>query len=478
MNKIEINHFKAFAHPIRVEADGHNLLVYGENGAGKSSLFEAIYLYYFGHRRFQQSLLRGVRRDRQQELNHFWQEYIHRDGTDGTEAEIRIDGRPIVLDEPVRPPQACALLCTAQLSCQTDIPEEDGLNLRRLYGRMAVSGDLPSLDTEQAGVYLREVNRVLQQEFREACTVGLDNDEYDLYLASTDGHLRASHSLHRYFNEARINLVVLLLHLVIARRALEGDGQPPLLVLDDVVTSLDACNRRFLARYLLRTFAGWQVLLFTHNIGFYNLFIRCIEEQKAAAQWQLLNLYITRQGPNLSRCEHQVTAAKLRRRLTQEQDGMAPEELCMAIRKRFEAVLLEIARALQIGATERPNYYLHRLLDDGRPCYLKHNKKSPVSTADDLVREIVQQLEEEADATAKLEAIRKRVEAYSCIESLPSLQAVVSQLHQYEKLFIHAQAHGSGSTPSFHYKEAEHALSLLELLEQQAEALRREVGGM
>ncbi|MGN0048182.1 MAG: AAA family ATPase [Bacteroides sp.] len=477
MNKIEINRFKAFARPIHVEADGHNLLVYGENGAGKSSLFEAIYLYYFGHRHFRQSLLRGVRRDRQQELNRFWQEYIHRDGTDGTEVEIQIDDHPIVVDAPVSPSQACALLCTARLSCQTDIPEEDRLNLRRLCERMAVSGDLPPLDTEQAGVYLREVNRVLQEEFREACTVGLDNDEYDLYLASADGHLRASRSLHRYFNEARINLVVLLLHLVIARRALEGE-EKPLLVLDDVVTSLDACNRRFLARYLLRTFTGWQVLLFTHNIGFYNLFIRCIEEQKASAQWQLLNLYITRQGPNLSRCEHRLTAAKLRRRLTQEQEGMAPEELCMAIRKRFESVLLEIAKALQIGATERPNYYLHRLLDDGRPCYLKHNKKSPVSTADDLVREIVQQLEGEADDTEKLTAIRRQVAAYSCIESLPPLQAVVSQLHQYEKLFIHAQAHGSGSTPSFHYKEAEHALSLLELLEQQAEALRREVGGM
>ena len=98
MNKIEISHFKAFARPVRVEADGHNLLLYGENGAGKSSLFEAIYLYYFGHRRFRQSLQRGVRRDRQQELNRFWQEYIHRDGTDGTEAEIRIDGQSIVVD--------------------------------------------------------------------------------------------------------------------------------------------------------------------------------------------------------------------------------------------------------------------------------------------------------------------------------------------------------------------------------------------
>ena len=43
MNSLKVNHFKCFDSQLKLDLfDKKNLLLYGENGAGKSSLFEAI----------------------------------------------------------------------------------------------------------------------------------------------------------------------------------------------------------------------------------------------------------------------------------------------------------------------------------------------------------------------------------------------------------------------------------------------------
>lgn len=46
MEKLEINHFKAFGSRIAfiLSAQRKNLLLYGENGAGKTSVYEALKL--------------------------------------------------------------------------------------------------------------------------------------------------------------------------------------------------------------------------------------------------------------------------------------------------------------------------------------------------------------------------------------------------------------------------------------------------
>jgi chromosome segregation ATPase len=46
MNSIEIRKFKAFKDKIIVNFENKNLLIYGENGSGKTSIYEAIKLVY------------------------------------------------------------------------------------------------------------------------------------------------------------------------------------------------------------------------------------------------------------------------------------------------------------------------------------------------------------------------------------------------------------------------------------------------
>jgi len=53
ITKIEIENFRAFYnnYVIDLGKDGKNLLVYGENGSGKSSLFKALKYFLDSHRK-------------------------------------------------------------------------------------------------------------------------------------------------------------------------------------------------------------------------------------------------------------------------------------------------------------------------------------------------------------------------------------------------------------------------------------------
>ena len=50
INKLKLEHFKAFREPAELVLDGKNVLVYGENGAGKSSLYQALKIIF--HRKW------------------------------------------------------------------------------------------------------------------------------------------------------------------------------------------------------------------------------------------------------------------------------------------------------------------------------------------------------------------------------------------------------------------------------------------
>lgn len=50
MNSIELENFKAFKSKTTFKIDNKNLLCFGENGAGKSSIYEALKIVFFEDR--------------------------------------------------------------------------------------------------------------------------------------------------------------------------------------------------------------------------------------------------------------------------------------------------------------------------------------------------------------------------------------------------------------------------------------------
>lgn len=50
MNSLCVSNFKAFKETFLLSLDGKSSLIYGENGSGKTSLFEAVKLFFFKER--------------------------------------------------------------------------------------------------------------------------------------------------------------------------------------------------------------------------------------------------------------------------------------------------------------------------------------------------------------------------------------------------------------------------------------------
>lgn len=89
MKKVVINHFKAFGSRIALLFGVHrkSLLLYGENGAGKTSVFEAIKLIFFHQRLLKSKITIGATAEqRRAEEESFYQDYQHK--SDGHPIEV------------------------------------------------------------------------------------------------------------------------------------------------------------------------------------------------------------------------------------------------------------------------------------------------------------------------------------------------------------------------------------------------------
>lgn len=79
-------------------------------------------------------------------------------------------------------------------------------------------------------------------------------------------HLDSGHSVKplRFFSEANLDLLSLLVFLSVAKAASER-GQAKVLVLDDVLQSVDASIRIRVAEYILDEFSDWQLIFTVHD---------------------------------------------------------------------------------------------------------------------------------------------------------------------------------------------------------------------
>lgn len=94
-----------------------------------------------------------------------------------------------------------------------------------------------------------------------------------------------------FLNEARITAVALSLYLAAISLAAPSSGFPQLLVLDDVLISLDMSHRRPLLELLQEEFGDWQVLLLTHDRAWYE-----VAKQKLKSGWKHWELFSIRIG--------------------------------------------------------------------------------------------------------------------------------------------------------------------------------------
>lgn len=477
MKKLEINGFKAFGEPICLDFDTKekSMVLYGENGSGKSSIYDAMLLAFHRSRLLAKTLTVGATPEQHDnEISDFYFSYRHRPLAG--EIDIRIDGEPMDKCDTSR------TLCF-MLDCHAADCHEGRINLGEILGGM-IQGVLA--DDEQIRQFVADnavrmvdlCNASLEKRFIEAFRIGIEDADYNIYIEDVRQGLRSCVTLQKYFNEAKLHLVNLLLRLVAIRLMADvaGGDKKKMLVMDDVVTSLDSSNRSFLIHYLLAEFTDMQLLVMTHNIGFNNVFFNISKENCLQDKWHFANLYLNAGGPHLYDYTRMTTATGIKQAFERGELGL--DNIGTIIRRRFEALLLEVTKILCVGASEDASTLVNRLLNPEKPIYLRkyHGK---IYIADDLVSDIARKLTLPGASSGKLlKEISKEISRYNTEHSLGKLIPVIRQFREYEKLVLHELSHGYTAMPPFNQKEIEASLVLLEKMESCVKSLMVKNVGM
>ena len=188
------------------------------------------------------------------------------------------------------------------------------------------------------------------------------------------------------------------------------------------------------------------------------------------------NLYLNAGGSHLYDYTRMQSATGIKEAFHSGQ--LTLDNIGTMIRRRFEALLLEVCKILSIGANEEASTLINRLLNDRKPIYLRKSA-GKIDIADDLVQEIYQLASKRNTSGDKLSGdILKKIASFHTKQSLGKLIPIIRQFREYEKLVIHELSHGYSGMPPFNQKEVEASLVLLEKMEQCVKSLRTKNGGM
>jgi len=141
----------------------------------------------------------------------------------------------------------------------------------------------------------------------------------------------------RTLSEAHLNCLGICLFLAVARRFMNTSG---FIVLDDVVSSIDANHRRRLARVLKDEFGDVQFLLMTHD----DLWFEMLKGELPQAKWKFLETmpWTPEEGVRL-----QSSPASIREEIQRCLDQNDVDGAANKIRRLYEMRLREICEAIR-----------------------------------------------------------------------------------------------------------------------------------
>ncbi len=451
MKKININSFKAFKDSIEISLPANkNLLLYGENGSGKSSIFEAIRLIFFWNKISNQLNGAHTPEDQAQIENDFWSSFNNKITNNDFEIKVNDTEFRSFVNTGYQP----------FLISLENIHIDNEIKINELLNRFDLSiNNVNQFCIDNYAQIQNNVNKTLT-DIKENLQIEIDN-EADLGVKFIDlrRNITSKIDIRKYFNEAKINLVVLLL-LFESIKIAQDSTKKKILVLDDFITSLDAANRVILTKYVLENFSAFQILIFTHNVSFFNLVHFLIfEHYKRNSKWEFANLYEINTRNNIFYKSARITAQEL----TDQFNGITNNDpnqidiLGNRIRQKFEILLYEFSKLTLTGALDESSTIIERI-GKRQDIYCKDGK-----TIYNLIDEINDLILNHSNKKLK-EKIKQKIQEYR-VTNLENFKHIIKELTLYRKITLHPMSHGTVGLTTFTTKEINQSLLLIKELE-------------
>ena len=327
ITKIEIKNFKAFygTYQIDLHKAGKNLLIYGENGSGKTSLYKALELFLDSSENDTIDF-----KDHQNRFNADKKGYIklhlRTNPTSNEHVYEWSDDVKETVDLPIITASKSkgffdykALLETHYLQRESDTVNVFNLLIENLLANITSdvtglsiaeeweniseqSSSQPNVEIleEQLAVFNRELaDRLRELEARASEILDrfdynvsfnltnetLDNQEILLRVKFFDKDIPAHH---RFLNEAKLSAIALAIYF--AGFLLQPESDLKILALDDVLIGLDMSNRLPVLDILDEYFSDYQIFLTTYDRAWYEV----IKQRTShSGQWKAVEFYFS-----------------------------------------------------------------------------------------------------------------------------------------------------------------------------------------
>lgn len=463
MKKLKISNFKAFGDKPVVfggetkEGAPMNILCYGENGSGKSSAYEAI-KYIFHKERIENEKIPA---------------HLQGSALNNAKMQILIDyknrktsAQPVILINDVPFETFDKSNYYVYMLTGDDLAVNKHIDVNKLLKSvyLAKHNIDADLTDEVLNCILEEVNRSLKTFFFEDVTISSSqNAAYRILLTDEKQNLSSDDNLGVLFNEARLHLVSLLLILETVQIMSPYKKEfKKILVLDDIVTSLDMANRMFLYQYLIKKFSLYQIVLFTHNTSFYNLCDHFLKDKALDSHWLRQGIF----EYNHSHIVYSKSADRISTIKTELSEH--PEQvhnIGNEVRQYFEVLVHQYAMLLMAGAKED----LASLLGDiQKKCEARefHISESGVENLHDLFKSINNVLHNIPEER-QLQSIKRAIDRFNnATEGVDKLAENLQAMTIYQKVALHQSSHGHEGLPDLTEKEIRASLHVLSKMEK------------
>ena len=334
ITEIEIKNFKAFygTYRINLRKSGKNLLIYGENGSGKSSLYFALKLFLESgddpSHRFENSqnifiedpgyIKLGFRTDPQSRLETYeWSDSVketnHQLIIEASKAKGFLDYKDLLKTHYVHHGNNTVdvfdLLVKTLLANTVNIEgrslEENWTAIQSPYPRRNATSQIATLERLIENFNNELTNRLAEVQPKASEILGkfghnldiqfdfpgikynratkeLDNQEILLKVEFFDIDIPRHH---HFLNEARLSAIAIAIYL--SSILIQPESSLKILALDDVLIGLDMSNRLPVLDILDEYFSDYQIFLTTYDKAWYEI----VKQRTSDAEWEYAEFY-------------------------------------------------------------------------------------------------------------------------------------------------------------------------------------------
>lgn len=464
--KIQFKDFRAFKGEHQIKLSGakqKNLLIYGENGAGKSSLYDAFELFYF-YNAMEADVVRDAidASDANQKRLSWKNSYLCKMASS---ASITLKINDTDYDSIADRTEYEVFMISNRST-----PYDDRLSLKTLLKGVRFTGlDIDSFlaDGTKRSLMLEYVNEALKDVFLETISVEFDQTP-DYCLKFTDSarnNLSEQNHLSRYFNEAKIKLVSLLALFAVAilSMSLTDRSKKKIIVFDDIVNSLDAANRTLLMKYIFKMFNkdDIQIVMMTHNVSYYNLWMHYTNQLNEHENWCCLNLYVSGDKHNVYYHTMDDNVDSIEQAY---KSNPADANVGNRLRQLFERYLFELAKISQVGPFNESKDLIGFIINK-KHLYLNIAGNNRMNDFYEMMEEVRKNYKRWCVCSVRSK-LSKMFEKYDSTNDFDYIKNVIDDATLFQKVVLHQASHGHDGKNSYSDKEIRAIIALLKVLEK------------